>query len=143
MFEKTKPSSKTYQPRTSSATCEQRIVHLDAVREARSQVIPIVKAGKLAEFLTLLGDTSRLRILSALSGRELCVCDIAAVVNLSESAASHQLRVLRQMNLVIYRKEGRVAYYSLTSRSVALICESVTQMLEGLSSPRQRKSKRS
>ena len=62
-------------------------------------------------FLKLLGDPTRLRILSALGAAELCVCDLAAVVGQSESAVSHQLRLLRTARLVTYRKAGRAAYY--------------------------------
>lgn len=63
-----------------------------------------------------LGDPTRLKILLALShGEELCVCDISHVIGLSVSATSHQLRLLRNLNLVSYRTDGKMAYYTLTA----------------------------
>lgn len=68
---------------------------------------------KLAQTFGVLADPTRVKIIFALSKKELCVCDIAALLDISQSATSHQLRVLRNMDLVKYRKEGRIAYYSL------------------------------
>lgn len=68
---------------------------------------------KLAQTFKVLGDPTRTKIIFALAKEELCVCDIATLLGISQSATSHQLRVLRNMNLVKYRKEGRIAYYSL------------------------------
>jgi ArsR family transcriptional regulator, lead/cadmium/zinc/bismuth-responsive transcriptional repressor len=67
----------------------------------------------LADTFQMLASPTRLRIVEALSVRELCVCDLAAVVGVSQSAVSHQLRQLRQMRIVRYRKDGRMAYYRL------------------------------
>jgi len=67
----------------------------------------------LAQTFKVLGDPTRTKIIFALSREELCVCDIATLLEISQSATSHQLRVLRNMNLVRFRKEGRIAYYSL------------------------------
>jgi ArsR family transcriptional regulator len=67
----------------------------------------------LAETFRALGDATRVKILDALSHEELCVCDLAALVGLSQSAISHQLRVLRTLRLVRPRREGRMVYYSL------------------------------
>ncbi|GAA4010129.1 hypothetical protein GCM10022631_23320 [Deinococcus rubellus] len=66
----------------------------------------------------MVADPTRLRLLSALNTCELCVCDLAAVVGLSESAVSHQLRLLRAHRLVTFRKAGRVAYYRLLDQHV-------------------------
>ncbi len=66
----------------------------------------------LAETFRVLGDPTRVRILEALAGGELCVCDIASLVRISESAASHQLRLLRGMRLVRPRRAGRLVYYA-------------------------------
>lgn len=68
---------------------------------------------KLAQTFKVLGDPTRTKIIFALAKEELCVCDIATLLGISQSATSHQLMVLRNMNLVKYRKEGRIAYYSL------------------------------
>ena len=68
---------------------------------------------KISRVFKVLGDPTRTKIIFALSKEELCVCDIATLVGISQSAASHQLRVLRNMDLVKYRKEGKIAFYSL------------------------------
>jgi DNA-binding transcriptional ArsR family regulator len=68
---------------------------------------------KLAETFKVLGDPTRIKIINALSNVELCVCDVSEHLEMSSSAVSHQLRVLRNLNLVKYRKEGRSVYYSL------------------------------
>jgi ArsR family transcriptional regulator len=67
----------------------------------------------MAETFRALGDPTRVRILHALSGRELCVCDLAALLDMTSSAVSHQLRLLRHLRLVRPRKAGRMVYYSL------------------------------
>ena len=68
-----------------------------------------------------MADPTRLRLLSALNTGELCVCDLAAVVGISESAVSHQLRLLRAHRLVAFRKEGRIAYYRLLDHHVTVL----------------------
>jgi DNA-binding transcriptional ArsR family regulator len=94
--------------------------HLDAMRiEARRRALmhaPQVE--DLAETFRVLGDPTRVRILDALSGGELCVCDIASLVNMSESAVSHQLRLLRTMRLVRPRRAGRQVFYSVDDHHI-------------------------
>lgn len=68
---------------------------------------------KLAGTFKVLGDPTRTKIIFALAKSELCVCDVATLLGISQSATSHQLRVIRNMDLVRYRKDGRIAYYSL------------------------------
>ncbi len=95
--------------------CEvQHPVDLANVRQLHSKLLPVEKAQRMAEFFSLMGDANRLRILSVLAIRELCVCDLAGLIKMSESAVSHQLRVLRSMGLVNYRKQGRNVFYSLS-----------------------------
>ena len=78
----------------------------------------------LAETFKILGDPTRLRIAHALAREELCVCDLAAVLGASQSVVSHSLRALRQMRLVRYRKEGKIAYYALDDEHIgALLAE--------------------
>jgi len=77
----------------------------------------------LAETFKVLGDTTRVRILDALSRAELCVCDIARLLGLSESAVSHQLRLLRGMRLVRPRREGRMIYYTLDDQHIVGLFE--------------------
>ncbi|MFH2118778.1 MAG: metalloregulator ArsR/SmtB family transcription factor [Pseudomonadota bacterium] len=76
---------------------------------------------KLAATFKVLGDPTRTKIISALLQEELCVCDLASLIGISQSAISHQLRVLRNMNLVKYRKDGRIAYYSLDDDHISSI----------------------
>ena len=84
--------------------------HMQAVRKA---LIPPTLAGTLAETFRALGDPTRVRILDALSRAELCVCDIATLLSLTESAVSHQLRLLRSLRLVRSRRAGRMVFYAL------------------------------
>lgn len=89
------------------------VVDLDVVRGARRNLpAPQIALG-MAELFAALGDPTRLRIMAALDGREMCVSDIALVAALSTSAASHQLRVLREHGLVRARRDGRRVYYAL------------------------------
>ncbi|MGL5065415.1 MAG: ArsR/SmtB family transcription factor [Microcoleus sp.] len=100
------------------------------VRKIQTQVLNTPKAQRMAEFFSLLGDANRLRLLSVLANRELCVCDLAAALNMSESAVSHQLRTLRSMRLVSYRKQGRQVFYSLLDRHVLELYQAVAEHLD-------------
>ncbi|HIV34956.1 MAG TPA: metalloregulator ArsR/SmtB family transcription factor [Candidatus Blautia intestinigallinarum] len=75
----------------------------------------------LADLFKIFGDPTRIRILCALSGGELCVCDIASILDMSQSAISHQLSTLKQSQLVRSRREGKTVYYSLADSHVAAI----------------------
>lgn len=77
----------------------------------------------LAETFKVLGDPTRLRIAYALSREELCVCDLATVLGVSQSVVSHSLRALRQMRLVRYRKAGKIAYYALDDAHIGSLLE--------------------
>ena len=95
------------------ALCDLHLVHEDAVHAALKARASEDEVTYLADLFQILASPTRLRMVEALAGRELCVCDLAAVVGVSESAVSHHLRQLRQMRIVRYRKEGRMAYYRL------------------------------
>nr|WP_321572309.1 metalloregulator ArsR/SmtB family transcription factor [Calothrix sp. PCC 6303] len=88
------------------------------------------KAQRMAEFFSFLGDANRLRILSLLATEELCVRDLAHVLEMSESAVSHQLRNLRAMRLVSYRKQGRNVFYSLHDSHVLHLYQAVAEHLD-------------
>ncbi|MBW1682717.1 MAG: winged helix-turn-helix transcriptional regulator [Deltaproteobacteria bacterium] len=96
-----------------------RLVHLERVRRAIREAIEPREIDRLAETYKVLGDPTRLRILAALGGGEMCVCDLAAFLGLTESAVSHQLRRLKDTALVKCRREGKVLYYSLDDAHVA------------------------
>ena len=99
--------------------CRVRVVHLDRVSRARIEAIPEPEMERLALTFKVLGDPTRLKIFVALSGGEMCVCDLAAYLGLSESAVSHQLRRMREQALVKPRREGQVLYYALDDGHVA------------------------
>src|SRR2546425_558936 len=94
-------------------TCEVHFVSVQSVRRLRQRELPDEQLQLLAETFKTLGDPARAKIIFVLAQQELCVCDLAAVVRMSPSAVSHQLRVLRQLRLVKVRREGKVAFYSL------------------------------
>ena len=83
------------------------------VADLRARLIPPPLVAALAETFKVLGDPTRVRILNALSQTELCVCDIATLLTLGESAVSHQLRLLRSLRLVRARRDGRKVFYAL------------------------------
>jgi ArsR family transcriptional regulator len=110
----------------SDDACDDKVVHVEAVRQARRSLPGGETLAGLADLFTALGDPTRLRILAALSGRELCVCDLAATVGQSESAVSHQLRLLRSRGLVRSRRDGRLVYYALDDEHVAALYAQAT-----------------
>ncbi len=105
-------------------------VEINNVQRLQSQILSTEKAQHMAEFFSLLGDANRLRIVSVLALEELCVCDLAAALNMSESAVSHQLRTLRAMRLVSYRKRGRKVFYRLLDNHVLDLYRSVAEHLD-------------
>jgi DNA-binding transcriptional ArsR family regulator len=105
-------------------------VEIDAVQQIQSHILTTEKAQQMAEFFSLLGDANRLRIVSVLAIQELCVCDLAAALDMSESAVSHQLRALRAMRLVRYHKRGRKVFYRLQDNHVLDLYRSVAEHLD-------------
>lgn len=100
------------------SVCSVKIIHQERVDKAHKNAIDKTKAHDLSAFFKALSDPGRVRILSALSHQEMCVCDIAAFLDSSQSAVSHQLRLLRTMNLVTNRRDGTVLYYQLADHHV-------------------------
>jgi len=98
--------------------CLVRVIHLDRVARARENSIPERDLDRLSLIYKALADPTRLKIVSALKDGEMCVCDLAALLGLSESAVSHQLRRLRDLSLVRNRRDGQVLYYSLDDHHV-------------------------
>lgn len=98
--------------------------------DLRGKALDTDKAQRMAEFFRLLGDGNRLRIVSLLAQQELCVCDLADVLEMSESAVSHQLRTLRSLRLVSYQKQGRKVYYRLLDHHVLDLYRSVAEHLD-------------
>lgn len=98
--------------------CEERCIHQDTVRLVKEEMLEEDVFSHLSSDFKILGDPTRVKMLFALSLEELCVCDLASILGLSESAISHQLRLLRDRNMVKFRREGKMAYYSLSDQHV-------------------------
>ncbi len=101
--------------------CEESRVHLDAVERVRELLPADETLYDLAELFKIFGDSTRVKILYALLEGELCVCDIAKLMEVTQSAVSHQLRVLKGSKLVKFRREGKTVYYSLADEHVIRI----------------------
>jgi ArsR family transcriptional regulator, lead/cadmium/zinc/bismuth-responsive transcriptional repressor len=101
--------------------CEVNTVHQDLVDRARQKMPAEEKLYDLAEFFKVFGDSTRIKIIWALFEEEMCVCDIAALLNMTQSAISHQLRVLKQARLVKPRRDGKNMYYSLDDEHIEAI----------------------
>jgi DNA-binding transcriptional ArsR family regulator len=100
-------------------SCAIRVVHFERVNRARDEAISENELDRLALTYKVLGDPTRLKIVMALGTGEMCVCDLAAYLELTESAISHQLRRLKDMALVRQRRNGQTIYYSLDDEHVA------------------------
>lgn len=110
-----------------SDRCTSRIVHIDKVEKALEVDLPAGAVEKASRLFKLFADPSRLRMLHALEKQEMCVCDLAAFLGSSESAVSHQLRLLRTSGLVLNRRQGTILYYRLSdTRLVELISLALT-----------------
>ena len=101
--------------------CECNTIHMDVVEEVKEKMPEDEIAMDLADTFKVFSDFTRLKILLALLNHEMCVCDISALLNMTKSAVSHQLRVLKQSNLVKNRREGKVVYYSIADKHVETI----------------------
>lgn len=103
--------------------CDDICEHPLVVSRVIKDMIPDEEAQQVTEMFRMLGDMTRFKILFALSKQELCVCDIAKVVQMAQSGVSHQLRLLRGARMVKYRKEGTMAWYSLKDESIGILLQ--------------------
>ena len=110
--------------------CLTNHVHQDVVEQVCTTMPDEDLLFDLAELFKIFGDSTRIKILSALSQAELCGCDICTVLNMTKSAVSHQLRILRQAKLVKYRRSGKEVYYSLDDQHVARIIALATEHIK-------------
>jgi len=101
--------------------CDCDVIHEDIVNQVKTKMPQEEDLYDLAELFKVFGDSTRIKILWALDEAEMCVCDIAVLLNMTQSAISHQLRVLKQAKLVKCRKEGKIVYYSLDDEHVRQI----------------------
>ena len=101
--------------------CEIECIHEKSVNIVKSEMLKDELLFEVSDVFKVFGDSTRLKILYALSRKELCVCDLSAVLNMNQSAISHQLRILRSKNLVKFKRVGKMAYYSLADEHVVEI----------------------
>lgn len=119
--------------------CDLVQIDLPRVRKLRQALVAPEAVQGLADTFSALSDPTRVRILDVLSHGELCVCDLAAVLKLSQSAVSHQLRLLRGMRLVRPRRDGRIVFYSLDDQHIISIFKQTLQhVAEDAAAPRLR-----
>lgn len=101
--------------------CKCTVIHNEIVDKVKKDFLNEEESIDIAEFFKVLGDNTRIKIIYALSKEEMCVCDISALLSMSQSAISHQLKALRVAKLVKFRKDGKVTYYSLSDAHVESI----------------------
>ncbi|GAP40987.1 ArsR/SmtB family transcription factor [Flexilinea flocculi] len=101
--------------------CDCEVIHEDTVKRVQEKMPLEENLYDLAELFKVFGDTTRIKILWALDEAEMCVCDIAVLLKMTQSAISHQLRLLKQADLVKSRREGKIVYYSLEDEHVRQI----------------------
>lgn len=103
--------------------CDCEVIHADIVNAVRERMPDENELYVLSDFFKVLGDSTRSRIICALDENEMCVCDLAVLLNMTKSAISHQLRYLREANIVKNRREGKNVFYSLADDHVKDIFE--------------------
>ena len=107
--------------KTEVECCDIFQIHEELVKKAEENILDEDRLKELADFFKVFADTTRLRILSVLFQSEMCVCDLAEVLGMTQSAISHQLRILKQMKLVKNRREGKTVFYSLAAGHIQTI----------------------
>ncbi len=115
-----------------SDACEIEYIDERKVKRVRRAMKSVEAVAALAETFKILGDPTRVKIAFALAHEELCVCDLANLLGVSQSAVSHSLRTLRQMKLVRFRKEGKIAYYTLDDEHIANLLDEGFRHVEEL-----------
>lgn len=98
--------------------CSSNVIHAEVVKKVKMQLPKDEVLYDLAELFKVFGDSTRIKIICALFEEEMCVCDLSALLNVSQSAISHQLRVLKAARLVKFRRSGKIIYYSLDDKHI-------------------------
>lgn len=111
--------------------CQVRCIHEERVQKAKESSLDDNENIRLAQLFKAMGDLTRLKILMALEEGEMCVCDLAAYSGITESAVSHQLRLLRQTHLVVNRREGPILYYRLDDDHVGRLVRLALEHIRG------------
>lgn len=110
--------------------CEENRIHAELLKKAREKMPDEDELYDLAELFKVFGDSTRIRILFVLFGSEVCVCDLAETLNMTQSAVSHQLKILKQAKLVSSRREGKSVFYSLADEHVRTIIDQGREHIE-------------
>ncbi len=103
--------------------CDCEVIHEQTVNEVKKHMLQSDDYTDLASLYKMFADATRIKILHALESHEMCVCDLAVLLGMTKSAVSHQLKALRMSDLVKYRKEGQIVFYSLADDHVKLIID--------------------
>ena len=103
------------------ALCDVTIIHEDILREVQGNLTNEIHLRKMAEIFKVMNDPTRLKIINALLLSEMCVCDIAALMDMTQPTISHHLKVLRQSGHIKYRREGKIVYYSLDDEHIGIL----------------------
>ncbi|MDO4545732.1 MAG: metalloregulator ArsR/SmtB family transcription factor [Bacillota bacterium] len=107
----------------SETTCDCAVIHADTLEHVKHHMVDESSLDSMTKLFKIFGDSTRTRILAALNCHEMCVCDLAVLLDMTKSAISHQLKVLRDNNLVKFQKKGKHAYYSLADDHVKEILD--------------------
>ena len=110
--------------------CECEELHGEVIEKKRSSMPELGTLYDLADFFKIFGDSTRMSILFAIDGEPLCVCDIAELLGMTKSAVSHQLKILRQSDLITYRKSGKNVFYTLADDHVRDIIEKALEHIK-------------
>lgn len=112
--------------------CEAVIIHPDKIKEVQKHILKDADLMKLSNLFKVISDPTRIKILFALEKQELCVCDISVILDMTQSAISHQLKTLKMAELVTFRKEGKTVFYKLADEHVQrLFRQSLDHIMEG------------
>ena len=110
--------------------CECEELHSDIIEKKREEMPDENTLYDLSDFFKILGDSTRVKILFAIDGEPMCVCDIADLLGMTKSAVSHQLKILRQSDLITYRKSGKNVFYTLADDHVRDIIEKALEHIK-------------
>ena len=110
-------------PTKTNLMCDCNVIHENKVKESKKNILKLRTIEDMSNFFKILGEPTRIKILNTLDNNEMCVCDIANVLNMTKSTISHQLNILRINNIVKYKKVGKEVYYTLDDEHVKKVFE--------------------
>lgn len=111
--------------------CNCQVFHRDTINEVSDNLISDDKINDIVGFFKVMNDFTRIKIMEAIKDHELCVCDLGHLLGVTKSAISHQMKMLKEYNIVTYRREGKMIYYKLNNNYVSNIIESVNKNIGG------------